>query len=471
MNASADIVIIGGGIAGLAAAQRLERTAPGISAVLLERDTRVGGWVQTERSGGFTIESGPDSFLSTKPAGMRLSEEVGLAGRLEGVDEETRATFIMRDAVLYPLPQGLSGLVPARLRPLFASPLLSPAGKARVALEQAVRARQGADDESLGRFMRRRFGREAYERMIEPLMSGIYGGNGDALSVLATFPQLRRLELEHGSVLRGIKRSSGPPSGGARPSPFVAPIEGMGALPEAVRAGLSRTVIGTGVTATAIEAADGGYVVNGTEGLSLPCRAAVIATPAFVTGTLLSTLDPDLGQLHAQIAYGSTATVSLGFPRDAVRQDALGHGYIIPRRESRPLMAVTFSSRKFKHRAPSGALLVRGFVRVSGGADRLPDSDDEMAGLLRDELRQTCDITAEPEVCRVFRLPRSMPQYAVGHVDRVAQIEGKLQALPGIFLAGAAYRGVGIPDCIASGWAAADGAAAYLSGPPENLVS
>jgi protoporphyrinogen/coproporphyrinogen III oxidase len=464
MTAQFEVVIVGGGIAGLAAAHRLEQVAPSARVALLEADTQVGGWIRTVTDRGFTVEAGPDSFLSAKPAGLRLAREVGLENRLEGVDESSRATYIMHNGALQPLPEGLSGLVPGHLGPLFRSSLLTPWGKLRVAVEQATRARQGADDESLGSFMRRRFGGEAYERMIEPLMSGIYGGNGDRLSLLATFPQLRRLEVEHGSVLRGIKRASGPAPAGRRPSPFVAPVEGMEALPRAVRASLTSASVETGMVVTEVRNAGQQFRVETASGAEFSSRSLIITTPAPVTASLMAGLDAGLTEIHRGIAYGSTATVSLGYAPGAVVTDGLGHGYIIPRREGRALMAVTFSSRKFRHRVPDGALLVRGFVRVGDDPELLARGDDEMIGLVREELRRTRNIVAQPEVCWVFRLPQSMPQYAVGHIDRVAEIERRLSVLPGLFVAGAAYRGVGIPDCIASGEAAADRAFTFLSG-------
>lgn len=463
MTERSDVLIVGGGIAGLAAAHRLEQTMPQARVVLLESQGHLGGRIHTIRDSGFTVEAGPDSFLSSKPAGIRLAGEVGLAEQLEGVDEATRATFIVRDGALHPLPEGLSGLVPGRLGPLFRSDLLSPRARVRVALEQTVRARRGRSDEALGSFMRRRFGAEAYERMIEPLMSGIYGGNGDALSLLATFPQLRKLEIEHGSVLRGIKRSSATPSGTRRAgSPFVAPVEGMEALPRAIHDRLSSVSVHTGTPVRSISRLEDGYRISAEPNREFMARSVIITTPAYVTAALVSALDYELAGLHRGISYGSTATVSLGYSPDTVAPGGLGHGYIIPRREGRPLMAVTFSSRKFRHRGPRGALLIRGFVRVGNDQTILSRSDGDLEGMLRDELRKTHGIGAEPERAWVFRLPNSMPHYAVGHLDRLAAIDVRIAQHPGIFVAGATYHGVGIPDCIASGEAAAHQAGHWL---------
>jgi oxygen-dependent protoporphyrinogen oxidase len=458
-----DITVIGGGIAGLAAAHRAARLAPELNVRVLERESRVGGWIRTEMVHGFVVETGPDSFLATKPRGIGLCKEVGLEEWLQRVDEDTRATFVMRDGALCPLPEGLSGLVPARLGPLFASPLLSYPAKVRVAAEQAVRVRPGTDDESLGSFMRRRFGEEAYGRIIEPLMSGIYGGSGEELSLLATFPQLRALEVQHGSVLRGLKRSSTPATIGRRPSPFVAPVNGMEALPQAVCRALGAAA-DMGASAESVKRDGDLYEIGVRDGGTIQTRSIILATPAFVTSGLLAGLDHTLSDLHAGIPYGSTATVSLGYSPGQVAAERLGHGSIIPRREGRPVMAVTFSSRKFRHRAPEGALLVRGFIRVSPSDELLAAPDDDLIATVQEELRLTCGIDASPAMARVYRLPRSMPQYTVGHTDRVSAMERRLQTLPGLFLAGAAYRGVGIPDCIASGEVAAAGSVAYLSG-------
>lgn len=463
MDELMDVIVVGGGIAGLAAAHRIRKSAPGLRLALLERDTTLGGWIRTCHIDGFTVEAGPDSFLSTKPAGVELCREVGMEHGLEGVDEESRTTFIMRDGRLHPLPEGLSGLVPARFGPLLGSSLLSYRGRVRVAAELAVRARKGDADESLGTFMRRRFGGEAYERLIEPLLSGIYGGNGDALSLLATFPQLRRLEREHGSVVRGVKRAASGAVSGPRKSPFVTPIDGMATLPQAVAKALEPSALITGKSAASLEPSGQEYVVGLDDGRRLRTRAIILATPAFVTARLVSALDATLSKLHGEIGYGSTATVSLGFAAGQVDDRRLGHGYIVPRAEGRPVMAITFSSRKFRRRAPAGALLVRGFIRVTGSQEISSQTDDDLIEAVREELRSTCGIECTPVMTRVFRLPRSMPQYTVGHVERIGAIEARLASHPGLFVAGAAYRGVGIPDCISSGEAAADSAARYLT--------
>lgn len=460
VDRTADSIIVGGGIAGLAAAHRFGSVSPGCRVLLVERSPHVGGWIQTDHAEGFTIEHGPDSFLSTKPRGTGLAGEVGLGDSLEGVDERTRATFIMRGGKLYPLPQGLSGLVPARLGPLARSPLLSPLGRARLAVEPFVPVRGGTDDESLGQFMRRRFGREAYERLIEPLASGIYGGNGDRISLLATFPQLRNLEQKRGSVLRGLRE--GPHTGGDRPrSPFVAPRAGMAAFARAVADVLPPGSVSLSRAAARVDRTNGGFKVGLDDDTVLYSRSVIIATPAFVTAALLERMHPELARLHESIPYGSVATVSLAFGSDA-ETATRGHGYIIPRAEGRPLMAITFSSRKFRHRAPDGRVLVRGFVRPSESAENGLRSDEDLVSMTRDELHRTCGIEASPILARVYRLPRSMPHYQVGHADLVAAMEEHLRSTPGLLLAGAAYRGVGIPDCIASGEQAAEAAAVFL---------
>lgn len=497
------VLVVGGGIAGLATARRLALGAPGVGVTVVEAEARLGGKVVTERVDGFTVEGGPDSFLSVKPRGVGLCRELGLEGSLQSPVAANRRTFVLRGGRLHDLPEGLTGLIPTRLGPIARSDLLSPLGKARMALDFVLpprRARDGDDDESLAAFVGRRLGREAYDRLIEPLMAGIYAGNGRELSVAATFPQLRRGELEHGGLIRGVlagKRAgakasaallaatpttsvppapTGPGGGGAAPKPgFLSPIDGTGAIVGALEASLRAAGVRilTGVRVVGLAARRGGigrdlvgYDVTLADGRTLRADAVVLAAPAWAVADLLGEagggLDPAAATQLRAIPHVSSATVSVGYRAADLPHPLGGYGYVVPRAEARPVLACTWTSTKWAHRAPEGRVLLRAFVGRAGQPDPTALDDGELLGLARAEFREVLGLTAEPVLARVFRWPRGMPQYTLGHLDRVAAIEARAAGLPGLAVAGNAYRGVGLPDCIRSGEAAADAVLAAL---------
>jgi oxygen-dependent protoporphyrinogen oxidase len=463
------IAIIGGGIAGLAAAFRLTQIAPPSRITLIEQDELLGGKVKTERVDGFVIEAGPDSFLSSKPRGVGLCRELGIENRLQGVNQETRRTFVMRDGRLYDLPEGLTGLIPTRLKPIVSSGLLSPAGKARIALDYVIPARRGEGDETLARFIQRRLGGEVYERLVEPLMAGIYAGDGRTLSLEATFPQLRRAEVEHGGLIKGVlasRRGSSPARNGSAPrSPFLAPLRGMADLIESLeqRLTLAGTSILTGTTARRlVPSPNGGYRVVLGNGETVQADHVILATPAATTASLIDELLPDAARLLRAIPHVSTALVTFAYAERSLAQPFTGHGYIIPRIEGRPALACTWVSSKWNHRAPDGYALVRVFIGRAGGDHIVAADDETLMALAREELRATLGVTARPSLARVRRWRDGMPQYTPGHLERVAALERTVATAPGLYLAGHAYRGVGIPDCIASGERAAEQAANNL---------
>jgi oxygen-dependent protoporphyrinogen oxidase len=461
------IVIVGGGIAGLAAAYRLITSEPSLQVTLIEASERLGGKIVTERVDGFIIEGGPDSFLASKPRGVELSEEIGLTDRLQGVTPRPKRAFILHGGRLHELPEGLTGLVPTRLAPLARSSLLSPMGKARVALDYVLPARHDGKDESLGAFVRRRLGREAWERLVEPLAAGIYAADGEDLSLTATFPQLRDAELKHGGLIRGVLAARAAASAaGASRSAFLTPAGGLDELVSPLESQLrrSRASIRTGVAANAIFDSDNSYGISLACGESLRADAVIIATPAFAAATLLAGLERAVATDLAAIQYASTAIVSLAFRRDEIPHKLDGHGYVVPRAEGSPILACTWSSRKWDGRAPAGYELVRIFIGRAGDLQiDVETADDELLlSIARREVAAHLGVNAAPRLVRVHRWPRAMPQYALGHPDRVSRIEMALHANPGLFLAGSAYHGVGLPDCIVSGERAADMAVTWL---------
>lgn len=457
------IAIVGGGISGLAAAHFMAIHRPDINTILIEQDDRLGGKIVTERFDGFVVEGGPDSFLSSKPRGIGLAAELGLEPRLQGTDEAKRRTWVMSAGRLHRLPEGLSGLVPSRLEPLLESELFSPAGKERLRQEPEIPVRAGDDDESLASFISRRFGREVYDRMIEPLMAGIYAGDGEQLSLAATFPQLRRLERQRGSLIRAMNRTTSaeaPPN--ARPA-FLTPLGGMGEFVDALRQQLPAACVSTGSGVQRIKERSSGFALRLSDGSRVNAQAVVVATPAHVAGRLLDGIDPGLGDTLDQIPHVSSATVALAYPAAEVPRALEGYGYVVPRLERRPVLAATWSSTKFRHRAPEGYALIRVFVGRSGAEDVLNGTDAELVELARAEVADVLGSVALPVFSRVFRWTDAMPQYTMGHLERIERIDERLQDHPGLFLAGNAFRGVGIPDCVESGERAAHAAAQHVS--------
>lgn len=471
-------VVVGGGIAGLTAAYRLHRQAPDLTVTLVESSPRLGGKILTEHPDGLVIEAGPDSFLSAKPAATQLCEELGLGDDLVGTSEAGGGTYILRDGRLEPLPEGISGLVPTRARPLLRSGLLSTRAKLRLGLEVVVPPRRGAGDESVAAFVRRRFGVEAYERMAQPLLSGIYAGDAEQLSLLATFPRLRESERTHGSLIRGMlaqRRAAAPrPAGPAAPrrSAFLSLRRGLAELTDTLADALDGADVRTGLAATAVAwRGDGRWALHLADGSVLAADALLLATPAWASADLLDELAAALAATLRGIPYTSTATITLAYRRADLGDLGAGRGFVIPRVEDRELTAVTWVTSKFPGRAPEDLALVRGFVGRAGREGAVALDDDDLVARMRRELREILGLGAEPVLARVYRWPRALPQYTLGHLERVAAIERHVAELPGLELLGSAYRGVGIPDCIQSGSDAAARALAHLAARTGSAVA
>jgi oxygen-dependent protoporphyrinogen oxidase len=458
---AAHIVVVGGGISGLAAAYRLRRLRPATAITLVEQDHRLGGKILSEEHHGFLIEAAADSFLARKPRGVGLCAELGIAGRLIGRDPANARSFVKRYDRLFPLPEGLSGLIPTNLDALADTPLISAAGRARLAQESQLPPKPAGEDESVAAFARRRLGRELFDQLVEPLLAGIYAGDASQLSLAATFPQLRQLELEYGSLLRGLQLQPAPP---ASPyPPFVSLPNGVMELVTTLVAHLERVQIMAGVAVTAVSPEGAGYQVTLANGQQLPADALILTTPAFASARLLAAVAPDVAETLAAIPYVSTATVSLAYATVDLHRPLAGYGYVIPAVENSDVLACTWSSSKWPDRAPAGSVLLRVYLGRYGRADVLAQPDQVLVQMAIEEIRQTLFITAPPAFARLYRWPQAMPQYTLGHLERVAQIERGLAERPGLFVAGAAYRGVGIPDCILSGETAAEAAHHYLT--------
>ncbi|HUF00960.1 MAG TPA: protoporphyrinogen oxidase [Gaiellaceae bacterium] len=464
------VAVLGGGIAGLAAARELESLLPDAAIVLLEREARFGGKIVTERFDGFVVEGAPDSFLARKERGVGLCEELGLSDELVGRRPENARTFVRFGGELRPLPSGLTGMIPTDLSALEDTSLLSAEGRERLAAEPGLPPAPPDGDESIAAFVSRRLGREAYERIVEPLMTGIYGGDGERLSLQATFPGLRVLELEHGSLLRGLAAQPAPAT---RYPPFVSLRDGMEQLVSVLAASLRRTRVLTGRSAVAVRRRHGTFVAELADGDGVEADGIVVATPADVTAELLAELDPGLAGLHAEIPHASSVVVTLGLRAEDVESRLAGYGYVVPRTEGSDVLACTWTSSKWEGRAPAGAMLVRVYAGRFGLRDLTGETDDALLALAREELRHV-GIDAEPVLQRVHRWPNGMPQYVLGHPERLERIAAALEEHPRLALAGAAYRGVGLPDCIDSGEEAARSVARALrrrSAPAEPAAS
>ena len=473
------MVVVGGGVAGLAAAHALTTRAAAdggpVACTLVEAAPRLGGKVLTERSAGFLVEGGPDTFVVHKPQVLELVRELGLAGRLQGSDDAHRRVWVVRRGRLAPVPNGLRLLVPTRLRPFLASPLISWPGKLRMGAEYLIPPHPPAagGDESLGSFVRRRLGREALARLAEPLLAHIYLADPERLSLAAAFPALLDMERRHGGLLRAVRAGGrAPAERPAEPPPqFLTLRGGLGELTAAL---VERIAAATGselVTgrravdlAPAGDGAGGGsrWTVHLDDGRRLAADALVLALPAFAAAELTARAAPALTAALARIRYVSAAVVTLGYREGDLSRPLDGFGFFVPRAEGRRIVASTFSSSKFAGRAPAGHALLRVFLGGAGGEAAMDLDDADLARAAREELAALLGLRAEPVLARVHRWERGYPQYDVGHLATVAAAEAL--APPGLLLAGSAYHGVGLPDCVRSGRAAARAAAGRLAG-------
>lgn len=451
------IVIVGGGIAGLSAAYYATKKDPNTQITVLESSNRWGGKITTDRAalddGQFIIEGGPDSFLATKPYAVALCEGLGLTERLHGTNPNHKNTFVLHHNKLEPLPDGLAMMIPTNVQAILKSHLVSWLGKVRMGLDFIQPAKVVSGDESLGAFISRRLGREAYENLIEPLMSGIYAGDGDRLSLASTFPYLRDLEIKYGSLARGAlqarKQSSGKAVQGSR-SAFLTLLTGLAELIEALVAHLQNADLRLNTRAASIEhLTPDTWNVTLDTGETLTADGIVIAAPAFAAADMLASLNPALVSDLKNIPYASTATISLAYCQSDLTRPFDGYGYIIPRREGRKALACTWTSTKFPHRAPEGYALMRVFVGRAG--QDIPWTENELLELAKEELDLTLGIKAEPILSRVFMWDKAMPQYNLGHPEILKRVDAELEKHPGLALAGNGYRGIGIPDCIHSG--------------------
>ncbi|HSJ85327.1 MAG TPA: protoporphyrinogen oxidase [Acidimicrobiia bacterium] len=466
----ADAVVVGGGISGLVAARRLK--SAGADVRLIEKSARLGGVVVTDHDDGFLVEGGPDSFVAGKAHVLELAEELGLADEVIPVGPDAGGAYVWWQGGLHPLPGGFLLMVPSRLGPLLGSSLLSWRGKARV-LADLVLPRQatGGDDESLESFVTRRLGREALDRIAEPLVAGIHAAEPATMSVRASFPRFLEMERKHRSLILAARAAA---RVGARSglSHFASLRQGMGRLITALSDGLEPQEIRTGVAVTSVaENGDGGYRVTSSDGNDIRARAVILATPSRVTSTLLSGMEPEAARLIGGIEQVATAAVTLAY-RTGELPALSGTGFVVPAAARRRVIGVSYLSRKWGGRVPDPSFtLLRVFVGGPGGQVLARAAQDRVRAVAIEELETLVGIAARPVRSWAHVWEDGLHKYTVGHLDRVARVESMLAARPGLALAGAALYGVGLNECIASGRRAAESVSASVLGNPAATPS
>jgi protoporphyrinogen/coproporphyrinogen III oxidase len=450
------IAIIGGGISGLSAAfalDKVRRRGSELEYVIFECSARFGGVIRTERVGGCLLEAGPDSFLTEKPWAADLCRELGLGDQLIASNDAERKTCMLVKRRLVPIPDGLILMVPTRLVPTFFSPLFSWRTKLRILHEWFLRPQRNPSDVSAATFVERHYGRDMVERIADPLLSAVYGGSADELSAQSVLPRFVALEASHGSLGKAMIAM--------RPRPhtpqaalFTSLKAGMQQIVDALVAKIPAVACRLNTKVEAVKPESGRWLVV-SDGRTEEFDAAIIATPAYAAATCLENGHRDLANDLSAIHYSSSVTVSLAF--DQKVRDALpgGFGFLVPRTEKHRMLAATFVHNKFRDRAPEDRALIRCFLGGTHDGATLQCSDEEIQSIVRAELRNILGIDAVPSFVCIHKWGASMAQYNVGHGARIARVNGIISRTPGLALAGNAYRGIGVPDCVRSGSEAA----------------
>ncbi len=448
------IAIVGGGISGLSAAYALEKKRRGgeVDYVLYETSPRLGGVLVTEHVDGCLIEAGPDSFLTEKPWASELCQELGLGDQLIGSNDADRKTYILIRGRLVEMPDGLMFMVPTKILPTIFSPLFSLKTKLRMAREWFHPPHTAKGDETVASMVERHYGPEMVDRLADPLLSGVYGGEASQLSVRAVLSRFADMEAKHGSLGRAMhaaRKNAPKPNGAPRPL-FTSLKEGMQQMVDALVQRLDGDALTTGAPVQAVTREGGGWIVSA--GLqSDQFDAVILAVSTQVAASLLRMSGPVLAAELGGVNYSSSVTVALGYDQRVRGSLPPGFGFLVPRSEGKRMLAATFVHNKFPHRAPDHRAILRCFLGGARDEQILASSDDEIVRIVREELNQILHLTAEPLFARVFKWRGAMAQYGVGHLERLQRIEALRQKLPGLALAGNGYNGIGVPDCVRSG--------------------
>lgn len=451
------IAIIGGGVSGLSAAFALEqrrRQGASLEYALFESGPRFGGVIQTKRVEDCVIEAGPDSFLTEKPWAADLCRELGLGDQLIGSNDAERKTYILVNSRLVPLPDGLMFMVPTKLLPAFSSPLFSWRTKLRMLREWFYRYTPSSSESTVAEFVSRHYGREMVDRVADPLLAGVYGGSADELSVAAVLPRFVEMEAQHGSLTRGMLASRTKRHGTVSQPLFTSPKNGMQQMVDALLTQIPESARRINTPIAAVKPEFRKWLAMNS-GRTEEFDAVVMAVPAYEVARLIGGAAPQLASDLGAIRYSSSVIAVFGYDNKGRAALPPGFGFLVPRKENRRILAATFVHNKFSHRAPEDRAVVRCFLGGTRDEGALQLSDDEIQLTVRQELRELLGIAAEPVFSRTYKWKNAMAQYGVGHGARVARLRALVAAMPGLALAGNAYSGIGIPDCVRSGREAA----------------
>jgi oxygen-dependent protoporphyrinogen oxidase len=478
------VIVVGGGLSGLAAAARIHERSRNlrrpVEVTVLEAKDRPGGVIWTDRFDGFAAEGGPDSFITNKPWGIDLCQRLGLRDQLVETDAKHRRSFVVRNGRLVPVPEGFVVMAPLRLVPMLTTPILSWRGKIRFLMDLIIPRRVDDSEESLAAFVRRRMGREALDRLVQPLVASIYTADPKDLSVKATLPQFLAMERDHRSLILAGRRESRRAgarqlqrqASGARYGMFVTLADGMDTLPKALVQALPAGTVRTNAAVRRISRNEpvSPWLVELLDGPPFEADAVIVATEAHAAARFLDTQDPVLALQLRAIPYASSLIVNVAYRRDQISHPLDGFGVVVPAIEGRSILAVSFLSVKFPNRAPAGTALLRVFIGGASHPEQFELDDRAVTELVERELGQLVGAAGEPLFVRISRHPRAMPQYNLGHLDRVATIRRHLAKYSRLYLAGIAYDGVGIPDCIHAAEKTADALVDALANPAASAA-
>lgn len=470
------IVVIGGGISGLSTAyflvEKTKELSEEIKITLLEEKERLGGCILTEKVDGFIIEGGPDCFLYEKPWALKLCEKIGLEERILNTNENRRV-FIFSDGKLHELPEGFMLMIPTSFMPFIKSSLISWPGKIRMAMDLFIPKKKTNEEESLAEFVKRRLGREALEKIAEPLVAGIHAGTPETMGLRSTFPRFIELEQQYGSLIRGmIKRrklaKKLESQARVKRTMFLTLKDGLGEWIDRLGEKIGFEKIQLKKRVERIDKdGKGCYQIYISDGSIIEGESVIITTPSFITAKIVKNIDPRASEILTSIPYVSSATVSLAYHRSHIDHPLNGFGFIVPRKENRKIMASTWSSVKFNNRAPENFVLLRVFVGGANNEELVYLNDHDMLKIVRDELREIMGVNEEPVLKKIYRWEKSMPQYLVGHLNKIEELEERISNQSGLFLTGCAYRGIGISDVVHEAEITADKVISFLKSNPK----